>query len=258
VAVSSPGTSTSEQFAARELVRSWASSSAAIEGARAVERGEPDAWRSAYRGLAELGIFGVALPEELGGAGGTVDDLCAMVDEAAAAMVPGPVATTALATLVLGESHAELLEALASGERTAGVTASADLRYHAGRASGSAEHVLGADAHGVLLLPAGHEVLLIDATADGVTVEPLKATDFSRPLARVLLDSAPAEVLPVSAQRVRDLAATVLAAEAAGLARWTLRTATEYAKVREQFGKPIGSFQAIKHMCAEMLLRGGE
>jgi alkylation response protein AidB-like acyl-CoA dehydrogenase len=59
----------------------------------------------------------------------------------------------------------------------------------------------------------------------------------------------------VSRQRVEDLAATVLAAEAAGLARWMLQTATEYAKVREQFGKPIGSFQAIKHMCAEMLLR---
>ena len=97
--------------------------------------------------------------------------------------------------------------------------------------------------------------LLIDATADGVTVEALKPTDFSRPLARVVLDSAAAEVLPVSRQRVEDLAATVLAAEAAGLARWMLRTATEYAKVREQFGKPIGSFQAIKHMCAEMLLR---
>jgi alkylation response protein AidB-like acyl-CoA dehydrogenase len=170
-------------------------------------------------------------------------------------MVPGPVATTALATLVLGASHAELLDALASGERTAGVAASADVRYDAGRASGSAEYVLGADTQGMLLLPAADVVLLVDATADGVTVEPLKATDFSRPLARVLLDSAPAEVLPVSAQRVRDLAATVLAAEAAGLARWTLRTATEYAKVREQFGKPIGSFQAIKHMCAEMLLR---
>ena len=108
---------------------------------------------------------------------------------------------------------------------------------------------------GCCCCPPADVVLLVDATADGVTVEPLKATDFSRPLARVLLDSAPAEVLPVSAQRVRDLAATVLAAEAAGLARWTLRTATEYAKVREQFGKPIGSFQAIKHMCAEMLLR---
>jgi len=88
-----------------------------------------------------------------------------------------------------------------------------------------------------------------------VTVEPLVATDFSRPLARVTLDSAPATRLAVSRRRFEDLAATVLAAEAAGVARWTLDTATEYAKVREQFGKPIGSFQAVKHMCAEMLLR---
>jgi len=248
-------TITGEQLAARELVRSWASSSAAVQAARDMEQGKADAWRVAYQGVAELGIFGVALPEEHGGAGGAADDLCAMVDEAAAAMVPGPVATTALATLVIGESHAELLEELASGQRTAGVAASADVRYEAGRASGRAEYVLGADPHGVLLLPAGDQVMLVDATADGVTVEPLKATDFSRPLARVLLDSAPAEVLPVATQRVEDLAATVLAAEAAGLARWTLQTATDYAKVREQFGKPIGSFQAIKHMCAEMLLR---
>jgi alkylation response protein AidB-like acyl-CoA dehydrogenase len=255
VSVSSLETSTSDQFAARELVRSWAAGSGVIAAARDVEQGQPDAWRAAYRGLAELGIFGVALPEEHGGAGGTVDDLCAMVDEAAAALVPGPIATTALATLVIGESHAEVLEALASGERTAGVSASADVRYEAGRASGNAEYVLGADPQGVLLLPAGDQWVLVDATADGVTVEPLKATDFSSPLARVLLDSAPAEALAVNAQRVEDLAATVLAAEAAGVARWTLQTATEYAKVREQFGKPIGSFQAIKHMCAEMLLR---
>ena len=121
--------------------------------------------------------------------------------------------------------------------------------------SGTADYVLGADAAGLLLLPAGDGWVMVDATADGVTVEQLKATDFSRPLARVVLDWAPAELLTVSAQRVEDLAVTVLAAEAAGLARWTLQTATEYAKVREQFGKPIGSFQAIKHMCAEMLLR---
>jgi 3-oxochol-4-en-24-oyl-CoA dehydrogenase len=255
VAVTSLGTSTSEQFAARELVRSWASSFAAVQAARDVEHGKADAWRAAYQGVAELGIFGVALREEHGGGGGTADDLCAMVDEAAAAMVPGPVATTALATLLIGDSHAGLLEELASGQRTAGIAASADVRYEAGRAFGSAGYVLGADPHGVLLLPAGGRLLLVDATADGVTVEPLKATDFSRPLAWVLLDSAPADVLPVAAQRAEDLAATVLAAEAAGLARWTLQTATEYAKVREQFGKPIGSFQAIKHMCAEMLLR---
>jgi alkylation response protein AidB-like acyl-CoA dehydrogenase len=255
VAISLPETGTSEQFAARELVRSWAAGSGAVAAARDVEHGKQDAWRAPYEGLAQLGIFGVALPEEHGGAGGSADDLCAMVDEAAAAMVPGPIATTALATLVIDDAHPDLLEALASGERTAGVAATAELRYDGGRVSGTAEYVLGADPAGLLLLPAGDSWLLVDATADGVTVEQLKATDFSRPLARVVLDAAHADLVPVSAQRVEDLAVTVLAAEAAGLARWTLNTATEYAKVREQFGKPIGSFQAIKHMCAEMLLR---
>ncbi|MCZ0728648.1 acyl-CoA dehydrogenase [Mycolicibacterium iranicum] len=246
---------TDEQSAARELVRTWAAASAAVEAARDVEHGDADAWRAPYGRLAELGIFGVALAEEHGGADGTVADLAAMVDEAAAALVPGPVATTALATLVLPDSQTELLEALATGERTAGLTLDADLAYAGGKASGDAAFVLGADPTGVLLLPAGQTWLLVDGAAPGVTIEPLQATDFSRPLARVVLADAPAEELDVSAQRVVDLAATLLAAEAAGLARWLLNTATEYAKVREQFGKPIGSFQAIKHMCAEMLLR---
>ena len=248
-------TVTDEQFAARELVRSWAAGSKAVEAARKIEKGDPDAWRAPYASLAQLGIFGVALPEELGGAGGTVDDLCAMVDEAAAAMVPGPIATTAVATLVIPGSRTELLEALASGERTAGLALAADVKLDEGKASGTAEYVLGADENAVLLLPAGDAFVLVDAAADGVTVEPLTPTDFSRPLARVVLEGAAAEVLPASRRRVEDLAATVQAAEAAGVARWTLRTATEYAKVREQFGKPIGSFQAVKHMCAEMLLR---
>ena len=251
----SSATLTDEQSAARELVRSWAAGSRAVEAARDVEQGDPDAWRPAYDGLAQLGTFGVALPEEHGGADGTVGDLCAMLDEAAAAMVPGPVASTAVATLVLSDSHAELLEALASGGRTAGVALSADLTYSDGRVSGTAEYVLGGSAGGVMLLPAGDTWVLVDAAADGVTVEPLAATDFSRPLARVVTDGATAEEMAVPAQRIVDLTVTVLSAEAAGLARWCLQTATEYAKVREQFGKPIGSFQAIKHMCAEMLLR---
>ncbi|MDT5292882.1 MAG: 3-oxochol-4-en-24-oyl-CoA dehydrogenase [Mycobacterium sp.] len=251
-----PGASanvTDEEFAVRDMVRSWAAASGSIEAVRAVEQGDPDAWRAPYQGVAQLGIFGVAIPEELGGAGGSVEDLCLMVDEAAAALVPGPVATTALATLVITDET--VLEALASGERTAGVALRSDISYDSGTATGTAEFVLGGLADGVLILPAGDAWLVVDATADGVTVEALTATDFSRPLARVTLSSAPATTLDLSHQRFLDLAAAVLAAEAAGLARWMLETATEYAKVREQFGKPIGSFQAVKHMCAEMLLR---
>ena len=242
-----------EQFAARDLVRDWAASSGSIAAVRATEQGERDAWRAPYAGLAELGIFGVAVPEELGGAGGSITDLCTLVDEAAAALVPGPVATTALATLMVTDEA--VLETLVSGTRTAGVALRSDIVLDGERATGTAEFVVGGLDDAVLLLPAGEAWLCVDATADGVTVEVLDATDFSRPLARVTLASAPAVKLEVSLERGLDLTATMLAAEAAGLARWMLDTAVEYAKVREQFGKPIGSFQAVKHMCAEMLLR---
>ncbi|MCF6387802.1 acyl-CoA dehydrogenase [Mycobacterium sp. MBM] len=253
MSVLSVQTDTSDESAARELVRSWATSSGAIEATRKVELGDPDAWRGPYTGFGQLGAFGVAVPEDFGGAGSTVTDLLAMVDEAAAALVPGPLASTALATLVVDDPA--VLEALAAGERSAGIALESDITFDAGTATGTAPFVLGADAAGVLVLPASAGWLLVDAAADGVTIEPLQATDFSRPLARVVLTGAPAVVLEAPGQRVTDLIATVLAAEAAGLARWLLDTANEYAKVREQFGKPIGSFQAVKHMCAEMLLR---
>lgn len=246
-------TITDEQSAARELVRDWAAGVAAGDVVRAVEAGDADAWRPVFAALGQLGLFGVAVAEEHGGADGSVADLCAMVDEAAAAIVPGPIATTALVTLCVDDPA--LLAALAAGQRTAGAALAADLRVDGGRASGTAEYVLGAEADQLLLLPAGSGWLLVDAAADGVRVEPLPATDFSRPLARVTLDGAAVTELTAPAQRVADLAATVAAAEAAGLARWALRTATDYAKVREQFGRPIGSFQAVKHLCAEMLLR---
>lgn len=243
-------TGDAERAEVREMVRSWAVASGSIAAVRAAEENSADAWRGPYGGLVELGTFGVAVPEDLGGAGGSIADLCVMVDEAAAALVPGPVATTALATLVI--TDAALLEALASGQRTAGLALSSDIAFDGQTATGTAKFVLGALPDGLLILPAGDVWLLVDATAAGVTVTPLEATDFSRPLARVELTGAAATVLDAP---VADLAVTVLAAEAAGLARWQLETAADYAKVREQFGKPIGSFQAVKHMCAEMLLR---
>ena len=252
-----------EQFAARALVRDWARNSTSGPGGTAairdVEQGNADAWRPVYARLTDLGLFGVAIPEECGGAGGSIEDLCAMVEEAAKALAPGPVATTALATVVLSEagSDAELLAALASGERFAGVALEGDVQFDSetSRASGTLPSVLGAADRGVLLLPAGGEWLLVDTGSDGMQIEPLRATDFSRPLARVVLTSAPATVIPQTREWVEELAATVLAAEAAGVTRWALETAVAYAKVREQFGKPIGSFQAVKHLCAEMLCR---
>ena len=259
MSVNTTETSAADQLAARELVRDWAAASGSAEAIRAVELGEPDAWQPVFARLAELGLFGVAVAEEHGGAGGRIEDLCAMVDEAAKALVPGPVVSTALATLVVTDP--QLAEALANGERAAGVAintdaaAALDFDAVAGKVSGTAERVLGATADGLLLLPAGESWVLVDARAGGVQVEPLTATVFSRPLATVWLSDAPATALDGP---VQNLAVTLLSAEAAGVARWALDTAVEYAKVREQFGKPIGSFQAVKHLCAEMLCRADQ
>lgn len=252
-------TVTDEQFAARALVRDWARNATSGPGGTAairdVEQGKTDAWRPVFARLAELGIFGVAIPEESGGAGGSIEDLCAMVEEAAKALVPGPVATTALATLVV--SDPELLGALASGERFAGLALEGEIEFDGATstASGTLPFALGVAEGAALLAPADGKWLLIDTGGAGVQIEPLSASDFSRPLARVVLNSAPATVVSDTRARVEELAATVLAAEAAGITRWSLETAVDYAKVREQFGKPIGSFQAIKHICAEMLCR---
>ncbi len=108
-----------------------------------------------------------------------------MVEKAARALVPGPIATTALATLVITDPR--LLSELASRARFAGLALEDDVRSTAS-ASGTVDFVLGAATGGVLLLPAGEQWVLID----GVAVESLRATDLSRPLARVVLSSAPA------------------------------------------------------------------
>ncbi|MCV7101212.1 acyl-CoA dehydrogenase family protein, partial [Mycobacterium palustre] len=186
-------TVTDEQSAARALVRDWARNTTSGPGGtaaiRAVERGNPDAWRPVFAGLADLGLFGVAIPEDCGGAGGSVEDLSAMVEEAAKALIAGPVATTALATLVVEDP--QLLAALAAGERFAGLALEGDVRFDGERVSGTLPWVLGGAEGGIVIVAADGKALLVDAGGDGVELEPLPATDFSRPLARVVLASAP-------------------------------------------------------------------
>ncbi|OXM60708.1 acyl-CoA dehydrogenase [Amycolatopsis vastitatis] len=238
---------TEEQAALAEAIHAWSAARHPREAVRAAETG---AGAGIPAGFAGLGLMGVALPETAGGGGGSIADLAAGLAAAAEELVPGPVLGTALGGLLLAEVPAAkvLLPALAEGEATVAVLLDAPSLE-----DGVTGPVPGAHPGAWLLVPVdGGHVLLAPGTP-GVTVEPLAPFDFSRPLARIRFSGVEAELLtlpPVAAQ-----AATLAAAEAAGVARRCLTIAVEYAKVREQFGKPIGAFQAIKHLCAEMLCR---
>ncbi|MGC7323098.1 acyl-CoA dehydrogenase family protein, partial [Mycobacteroides abscessus subsp. massiliense] len=95
---------------------------------------------------------------------------------------------------------------------------------------------------GVLLAPVPDGWVLVDCAEAGVAVEAKKATDFSRPWVTVTLHGAAVRPVGLPAAVIADLSVVTLSAEAVGVARWALQTAVEYAKVREQFGKQIGSF----------------
>lgn len=224
---------TEEQTALAAAVRDWAAAHDPVAAVRAAETtgaGLPDSF-------AALGLTGIALPASVNGADGTVADLAAGLAAAAEALVPGPLLSTALAGLLLAEHSKELAAEIADG--TAQVAVQLE----------ESATVPGADAESWLLVPRGGQYVLV---SPGTAVEPLAPFDFSRSLGRVSADL-PGEVLDLP--DVLDLAATLAVAEAAGVARWCLTTAVEYAKVREQFGQAIGAFQAVKHLCAEMLCR---
>ncbi|MDT4892564.1 MAG: 3-oxochol-4-en-24-oyl-CoA dehydrogenase [Pseudonocardiales bacterium] len=257
-----------DQRCVADTVRAWARQAAPVASARSQESA-PDAWRKHWGDLAGLGIFAVAVPEQAGGAGGTLVDLAVMVEAAAQAMVPGPVASTAVAAVLLAgrAQHRDLVAGLVDGTSTAAVALAPD-GLTAARAgedllvSGTTAPVTGADAEGLLVLAArlgARDVWFVaDAGEAGIDLSETVPADFSRSLATVRLDGVrvtPERVLDTSTAAVRDLSLMLAAAEAGGVAAWCLHTATEYAKVREQFGRPVGSFQAIKHLCAEMLCR---
>jgi hypothetical protein len=259
----------SDQRAVADAVRAWAAHAGPRATARAQETA-PDAWHKHWAELADLGLFAVALPETAGG-GGTIADLAVMLEAAATALVPGPVVSTALAGLVLarGLPGSDLLAGIASGNAPCGTALGlgslTGVRHPDGSLTidGVASSLVGADQQSVLLLGArvsdGEAWFLLDADTAGLATTERAPADFSRGIADVALAGVIVgadRVLPgVSTDLVRDLAAVLFAAEAAGVAAWCLQTAVDYAKIREQFGKPIGAFQAVKHMCAEMLCR---
>lgn len=268
---------TEEQIAVNDAIRQWAASAAVIEVVRSSEDAAGrDAWREPLGRLADLGVFAAALPEDRGGADARFVDLAAMLEECGRSLVPGPVSGTAVAALALATSaaHADdsLIERLAAGEAAcalatavfsgADVPSAVEETKGTLTVTGDLGLVPGYSAGSAILAPVrvadAVRWVILDPELSGIEAESVDPVDFSMPLARVVLHGCVIDlqhVLHLPDTYVRSLIIAALAAEAAGVAAWTLDTAVEYAKVREQFGAAIGSFQAVKHICAEMLCR---
>jgi len=220
----------------------------------------------------EVALTGLIVPEEYDGQGLGVTEAAVALEESARVLLAQPFLTSSvLATLAIKESGddtqaAELLPRLASGEliaavalEDAGTAISAEQSADGWLLSGTKEPVLDATLaqQFVVSAPVDGATGLFLVAADGVEVTPRDGLDLTRGLAEVCFDRSPAIRLggdaTVLVARLGDVAALAAAAELTGIADRALVLAVEYAKTREQFGKLIGSFQAIKHICAEML-----
>ncbi|WP_406426781.1 acyl-CoA dehydrogenase [Streptomyces sp. NBC_01589] len=263
---------TQEQRELAQAVRGWLARAVPPEEIRklldASAPSAPGVRPFYWDGLAEQGLLALHLPEEYGGGGGALLDLAVVLEETGRAALPGPYLATALASAVLGEAGAsDLAPVLAAGTRIGAValgpgTLTAVECEGGHLLDGVAPPVLcGADAD-LLILPAasagGTRWFAVDSAAEGLTVRPHRGADPTRPTAEVRAGGVlvpAARTVRIDSGTVRDLAAVLFAAEACGTAAWALDTAVAYAKVREQFGRPIGQFQGIKHLCADMLVR---
>ena len=259
---------TPDQTEIQSSIKAWAKSADPVATVR-VQEEDPEAWKAVWPRLAELGLFGVAIAEEHGGAGAEIVDLACMLETAAAHMAPGPVLSTALTGVLVsraGGAVAQALgETLAEGGLPVGVclgigTATLD---GSGEVTGDPGIAYGGTPDGGLLLPVeidgATRWALLEAGTAGVTVTPSTPYDISASIGRVRLEGVtiPADRIleGITTEHVHQLFVTLAAAEAAGVADYTLATAVDYAKIREQFGRTIGSFQSIKHLAADMLCR---
>ncbi|AOP46125.1 acyl-CoA dehydrogenase [Streptomyces lydicus] len=259
---------TQEQRDLAEAVAGWAARTVPPEEVRTLldaapgRHGRPAHWNA----LAAQGLLGLHLPEADGGGGGTLLDLAVVLEELGRAALPGPCLPTTLAAALLHRAGARTLaRALATGELVGAValgpgTLTAVEAADGYVLEGTAPPVLaGADADLIVLAAeAPTETVWLAVDAEALAVRVQESADPTRPTAEVVAHGVrvPGErLLDLDGTLVQDLAGVLFAAESCGTAAWALATATEHATVREQFGRPIGQFQAVKHLCADMLVR---
>jgi alkylation response protein AidB-like acyl-CoA dehydrogenase len=225
-----------------------------------------------WRGLMALGIGALTVPEAHGGLGLGLLDLAVVSEVVGRHAMPGPFVDHALATLAVALAGSEAqkarwLPSLASGEKRATVALSeGEGRWDADTwalpasktLTGSKHHVLHARGADVIVVGLqGGRLGLVHAEdgSAGVDIVPVPCIDAGRQMAQVRFEATPCELMPQAvAQRVVDAGLVLLAADAYGGASRCVDMAVDYAKVRVQFGQPIGAFQALKHQLANMAL----
>ncbi|HEY1699849.1 MAG TPA: acyl-CoA dehydrogenase [Trebonia sp.] len=254
---------TDDHRALARTVSEFLAARGALAANRALLEADADGLPAFWSELGPLGWLGLHVPEEHGGSGFGLNELVIVAEELGRAVAPGPFVPTVITSAVLAaagtaELRERLLPGLASGAVAGAVALSGSgVELRDGAAYGPAGVSIGAHLAGVLLVAAGEDVLVITVPADGVpgdgvTTEVPANIDPARRAARVTLTGAPATVLPGAGRLLTDVARLLLSAEAVGVARAATELASEYAKVREQFGRPIATFQAVKHHCANM------
>ncbi|MFI5317707.1 MAG: acyl-CoA dehydrogenase family protein [Myxococcota bacterium] len=259
-----------EQELLQDTVRQFAANECPPKRVRAIFDGDTGHDTELWKGLVELGLGAIAVPEEFGGAGLELLDQALVAEELGAGAVPGPFLGHSLAGLAIlyGGSDAQKktwLPKLASGQRLGSVAfAEGDERWQPGDWRLPAGATLsgvktaapfGAEADLVVVGTAGGGLAVVERGARGFSARPLQGVDRTRRLAELRFDGTPCESLPDGSRasaRVRDAGLVLLAADAFGGAQRLLEMSVEYAKTRQQFGVTIGSFQGLKHQLANL------
>jgi 3-oxochol-4-en-24-oyl-CoA dehydrogenase len=249
-----------------EVARAFLTSQKARWAARSLldtaDESRPPFWQN----LVELGWLGLHIDEEHGGSGYGLPELVVVIEELGRAVAPGPFVPTVIGSAVIANDgsavqKSRLLPGLIDGTVTAGIGLGGNVRVADGPksriADGEAGIVLGAGLAELLLIAAGDDVLLLERGRDGVSVDVPDNFDPTRRSGRVRLRNVSItadDILPGVRESALARARTLLAAEAVGGASDCVDAAVAYAKVRQQFGRTIATFQAVKHHCANMLV----
>ena len=272
---SSPGVDTEEQSALRQSVDSLLSKKSASEAVRAAMNSadgyDPALWSTLVE---QIGAAALSIPEEHDGAGATWVETHLVCEELGRRLTPSPMLGSAVlaaqAILASGDADAaaRLLPGIAAGEQVALCWAGRDgwavpgVTAQGTTLTGTAHHVLGADTASTLLVVAiaGDTVALFDVPADaaGVAVTRVPVMDPTRTLSLVEFDDVTATAIGTRTSflsRLRAAAWAAISAEQVGAARAVLDATVQYTQERKQFGRVIGSFQALKHRMADMYVR---